>query len=194
MGRFENETVESYYIDNYFCFGLSIAPSIFHRINCAISRCMSRKGHKIVSYLDDFLIIGYSENECSERQICLFPLLTSFGFPIKWEKVSGPKQRITFLGIIIDSFYGRLELPKEKILKILSLIKQYSNRKKVTKRALQVLVGRLSFALKALYDARTFTQIFIGALKSLRMVNDHKRLTKTFKKMNYCGGRVLRRL
>ena len=42
-----------FFTDNFLCFGLKNAPSIFHRISCALTRMMARKGcSNIVNYLD----------------------------------------------------------------------------------------------------------------------------------------------
>ena len=84
---------ESYYVDNFLCFGLSCAPSIFNRISCAIARTMQRRGFKIVNYLDDFLVIGETHGECLDAQQELLALLGSLGFSVNWEKVTGPCQR-----------------------------------------------------------------------------------------------------
>lgn len=50
--------VENFYIDNFLCFGLSNASSIFHRISNAIVRMMQRRNFVLVSYLDDFMIMA----------------------------------------------------------------------------------------------------------------------------------------
>ena len=93
-----------FYTDNFLCFGLKNAPSIFHRISCAITRMMARTGFSnIVNYLDDFLIIAPSREECLRAQLTLINLLHSLGFQANWSKLSGPSQRVKFLRIILDS-------------------------------------------------------------------------------------------
>ena len=47
----------NYYVDNWLCFGLSCAPSIFNRLSNAIVRMMARRGfHAVINYRDDFLL------------------------------------------------------------------------------------------------------------------------------------------
>lgn len=43
-----------YYVDNFLCFGLPNASSIFHRVSRATTRNIRRNGFRIVSYFDDF--------------------------------------------------------------------------------------------------------------------------------------------
>lgn len=46
-------------MDNLLSFGLSCAPAIFNRLSNAIVRMMSLRGFTaVVSYLDDFVLIG----------------------------------------------------------------------------------------------------------------------------------------
>ena len=56
--QFNGENEEHFYIDNFLCFGLANAPSIFNRISAAIVRMLRKRGHRVVAYLDDFLLIG----------------------------------------------------------------------------------------------------------------------------------------
>ena len=61
---------------------------------------MARKGFgNIVNYLDDFLIVASSREECLRAQLTLIHLLHSLGFQVNWSKLSGPSQRVQFLGI-----------------------------------------------------------------------------------------------
>lgn len=73
-------------------------------------------------------------------------LLIQLGFSVKWDKVSGPSCRIQFLGIVVDSFQQRLELPKDKLKALSSLAVFHTLRAKITKKQLQVLIGHMSFA------------------------------------------------
>ena len=56
----------------------------------------------IVNYLDDFLIIGQSYEECLNAQLALINLLIKLGFAISWNKLKGPTQNIAFLELQLD--------------------------------------------------------------------------------------------
>lgn len=75
-------------------------------------------------------------------------LLTRFGFSVEWEKVCGLSMRITFLGLVLDSEHGRIELPEKKLLQLVELAREIKAGDRVSKRQLQDLVGHMSFAAK----------------------------------------------
>ena len=60
---------EKYYVDNFLCFGLSIAPAIFQRLSTAIARTVRRAGYNVISYLDDFLLVADCVSSCSAAQL-----------------------------------------------------------------------------------------------------------------------------
>jgi len=173
---FEGEH-EKFYVDHFLCFGLSNAPSIFQRVSGAIARIMRRQGHQVVVYLDDFLLIGSSWEECLAAQHKLIGLLTSLGFEVKLDKVVGPVQRIGFLGLTIDSIKQNVELPEEKVNRLAELCSLYAARIKVSKVELQQIVGHMSFAARAVYGARTFSRIFVDALSTLEKPGHRIRIT-----------------
>lgn len=111
-----NSSQYNYYVDNRLCFGVSCAPSIFDRISNTIIRMMARHGfHAVVNYLDDFLIIGSTQEECQQGLVTLINFLHYLGFNVSWRKVVSPTQRITFLGIELDSSTMSLRFPEDKL-------------------------------------------------------------------------------
>ena len=177
---FDNEP-EYYYVDNFLCFGLSIAPAIFQRVSTAIARTVRRAGYNIVSYLDDFLVVADTRESCSAAQTFLINLLHRLGFEVKWDKVVSSRQRITFLGLTIDSSVQRIELPPEKIKTLADMAFSFSQRKKITRKDLEVIVGHMSFAARAIYGERTFSRIFIDVMKTLALPHHKTRMTLLLK-------------
>lgn len=160
------------------CFGLANAPSIFQRISRSIARMTQVRGFKIISYLDDFLLMGYTEEECTNAQQILIELLTRLGFLVNWAKVVVPTKRVQFLGLLIDSELQQIVLPEDKLTQLENMANHFMSKKKITKRQLQVLAGHMDFAANAIYGARTFSRIFIDALAALKRPSDHCRITK----------------
>ena len=64
------------------------------------------------------------------------------------EKCEGPSTCITFLDIVLDFSLLQLRLPPEKLQEISSLTRSWLGIRKVTKRELLSLFGKLSFAAK----------------------------------------------
>ena len=57
--------VDTYITDTRLCFGLRCAPYVFTQISDFIVKCLARRGfHRVISYLDDFLLFGDSRVEC----------------------------------------------------------------------------------------------------------------------------------
>lgn len=142
---------------------------------------MRRAGFHIVAYLDDSLVIGKDFTHCRLAHQYLLCLIGRLGFAVNWEKIVSPTQRVQFLGLVIDSNLKRIELPEDKMQKLLAICSEYYSKRKVTKRELQVIVGHMTFASRAIYGARTFTRIFIDALNTLDKPHFHLRLTKLLK-------------
>ena len=113
---------------------------------------MAKRGfHTILAYLDDFLIIGDSKYECELAYQELIQLLSELGFSINWEKAVSPTQRLTFLGIEIDTVLRQLCLPESKLCELRQLLSDTLIKRSVTKRDLQSLVGRLNFPARVLF-------------------------------------------
>ena len=128
--------------DTRLPFGASLSPGIFHRLSQAVKRIMARKGFDlIIVYLDDFLIIAESEKVCAQALSTLIQLLRKLGFAIHWGKVVDPTQKITFLGVELNSIDMTLSLPPEKIESFRQELKSFLNRKRASKRQLQSLAG-----------------------------------------------------
>lgn len=75
--------VDTYLLDTHICFGLKCAPYLFTQVSNFVLRCLHRRGFVRSSvYLDDFLVVGKSKEECLNAQNCLIEILRSLGFGI----------------------------------------------------------------------------------------------------------------
>lgn len=70
-------------------------------------------------------------------------VLRQLGLYIAWGKIEGPAQRVTYLGIQIDSIAMVLSLPPAKILKLILELQFWCGRCKGTLTQLCRLVGIL---------------------------------------------------
>lgn len=134
-----------YMLDTRLCFGLRCAPFLFSMVSDSIVRMMRRRGFCYVfSYLDDFLVLGSSFEDCQLAQMTLVNLLIKLGFHINWKKCSTPNHVCKYLGIMVDSREMKLSLPSEKLDKFRAELKFFENKTRVTKRQLQRLCGILN--------------------------------------------------
>lgn len=111
--------ISGYLVDTRLCFGISCAPYIFQTISNFVVRCMKRRGFiKIFAYLNDYILLDASFEQCARAQLTLIGLLHSLGFVIAWKKCNSPTRRIRFLGIVLDSVSMKLYLPEDKIQRL----------------------------------------------------------------------------
>jgi len=176
---FEGDDRPTYMVDTRLPFGSRRAPSIFHRLTQAVRRMMAKRGFSsLVVYLDDFLIIAPTYEECLHALLTLLGLLRTLGFAIAWHKVDGPHNDIIFLGININSLSMSLELPSHKLSDFRTLLLYFSTRKRASLRQLQSLAGKLNWASQVVKGGRTFLRQILDMLIPLKH-KSHKVLLST---------------
>ena len=164
--------------DTRLPFGASPSPSIFQGITKSVTCMMKRRGLKAVCvYIDDFLIVADSFVECMAAFKALLALFLKLGFSISWRKVVSPNQKITFLGICIDSVSETLSMPGDKLVSLKEDIVSWVGRKKATKHELQQIIGELIWAAKVIRTSRPFVRRLINLMCTDEKSSHHVRLT-----------------
>jgi hypothetical protein len=177
--RFSGDDNYTYMVDRRVIFGGRRSPEIFNDLSQAVLSIMRDKGyHNIVCYCDDFMIVSESFNECQRVMQELMLVLRSLGFSINYSKVLGPAQKLHFLGIELNTIDMTLALPREKLEEIHLCLLRLINRPKVTKRTLQSLVGKLSWATQVVYGGRFHLRRLLDRIGSLRMPTHRTRVTQ----------------
>ena len=155
-------------LDKKLPFGSKLAPGIFHRLSQAVRRMMSRRGFQIVAYIDDFFICESSKQKCQTALNTLISLLRQLGFLINWSKVVDPTQKLTFLGIEIDSKDMELRLSDDKLANLQAELAAFSERKRASKKQLQSLAGKLNWASAVVRGGRVFLRRIIDGIAALK--------------------------
>ena len=169
----------TYVTDTRLPSGARCAPYIFHQLGQAVCRIMRRKGYDtIVAMCDDFLLIARTQEEILQALDVLIHLLRKLGFSINYNKIVGPSQRLVFLGILFDSINMTIELPTEKIRELHSLLQDTLEKRKVSKKYLQSLAGKLSFATNCIYGGRFYTRRLFDVIGKLRCQWHRTRVTR----------------
>ncbi|XP_069109109.1 LOW QUALITY PROTEIN: uncharacterized protein [Argopecten irradians] len=173
---FSGETQPTYMYDCRLPFGVSKSPQIFQRLSSAVCRILKSKyGFRVISYLDDFLIMEHSFDRCLQALNTLIRVLRKLGFSINWSKVEGPTTRILFLGIVIDSETMTFSLPQDKLNHFACLLQSYVSKKRASKKQLETLCGKLSWAAQVICGGRTFLRRIIS-MKNAMADTHHKAL------------------
>ena len=167
--RFKGDTDVKYMVDKRLPFGAKFSPGIFHRLTQSVRRMMARKGFSnIVVYLDDFLCVSETKEHCLLTLNTLLALLRRLGFAIAWEKVEGPSNILTFLGIEIDTLQNELRLPSKKLAEFAELVDHMVTKKRVSLKQLQKLAGKLNWASGVVRGGRTYLRRILDLMKPLR--------------------------
>ena len=178
---FSGHSCSTYMYDTRLPFGARFSPGHFHRLTQAVRRSMERRGYQVVAFLDDFLIIHDTKDGCMEALNYLITLLRRLGFAIAWDKTLGPSQRLTFLGLQIDSVAYSLSLPEDKVSNLYDLLFSFLHRSRASCRQLQQLAGKLSWAAHVVNGGRIYLQRVLDHLRPLQKPNHKTRLSPQFK-------------
>ena len=115
-----------------FANGLCSCPRKFTKLLKPVLATLRVKGHLIIVYIDNLLLIGQSYNQCVATIIEALTLLEKLGFvnhPLK--SVFIPTQEIVFLGFLINSHSMTIRLTVEKKTKLISLIASILSTQKI---------------------------------------------------------------
>ena len=123
-------------------------------------------------YVDDFITVGETLEECSRNVIVMHETCDEADMPIEPEKNEGPAIFITFLGLPVDTDKMEIRLSLEKLERLKALVARWRGRKAVRKRDLLSLVGLLVHAGKAVRPGRAYVRRLID-LGSTASHNDN---------------------
>lgn len=180
--KFKGENLSTYMVDTRLPFGARRSPEIFNKLTQAVCRIMKSQGFSpVLAYLDDFLIIADDKKSCQETLQGLLQLLRHLGFAINYNKLVQPSQRLTFLGIVLDTVNGTLELPSQKINELWTMLSKLYAKKKCTKRYLQSVTGKLSWATQVIYGGRFHLRRLYDQIQRLHAPHHHTRVTAEMK-------------
>ena len=106
-------------------------------------QCVLReKGHIIIIFIDDLLIIATSYEKCAISILETIQLLTEFGFNINGGKsVFIPLQHAIFLGFVLNSVDMTITLTEDKIHKIIICISNLLSKKSPLIRKIAQVIG-----------------------------------------------------
>ena len=171
---------DRYIQDNFMSFGTRVAPYIFNSISDAITRFINASGFTCVNYLDDFLVVSDTYEQCREAQLFLHQTIRSLGFFIAYDKVRSPAQVQRYLGVELDSLLMSLRLPADKLEKLHAELRFFAGRRRATKRQLQHLCGVLSHCSTLVRGGRTFSHRIVNMLRAFTPKKRYVTLSESF--------------
>lgn len=179
---FEAAVAPCYMVDLCLPFGHARSCYIFNELSQAVCRIMALYGYENVkAYLDDFLIAAKTHKECKEALDFLLFILRRLGFAISYPKVEGPVQKLIFLGFLLDTMMMTVALTRSRVEELNTLLTDTLKHAKISKRALQSIVGKLNYCTQVVYGGRFFLRRLIDVMTSLSQPWHRVRVNKEMK-------------
>ncbi len=128
-------------------FGLSLSPRVFTKVAEAALVPLREQGVCILNYLDDWLILAQSQDQLCEHRDMVLSHLSQLGLQVNWEKSElSPVQRISFLGMELDSVSQTARLMQERAQSVLNCLNTFKNRTAAPLKQFQRLLGHMAAA------------------------------------------------
>ena len=168
---------DSVFIDKALPFGLRSAPKIISAVADALQWILKQQGiENNIHYLDDYVLVAKEPGKADEQQLQLISTFSELGVPLEPSKLEGPAQCLIFLGIEVDTVALQLRLPQAKIQQLREKLQSCIQKKSLTKRELQSLVGMLQFATKVVRPGRPFLRRLYSMQEIGKAPSHHIRL------------------
>ena len=130
----------------YTClpFGLSSAPRIFTKVLKPIFATLRERGHSVLGYLDDTILLADSILDCEKAVTECVGLFQDLGFVVHEKKsVFEPTQSLMFLGFVLNSIDMTVTLTPEKKANIKTLCQDFVQLSEAPIRTVARVIGKL---------------------------------------------------
>ncbi len=128
-------------------FRLALSPRVFTKVVEGALVPMREQGVRTLNYLDDWLILAQSREQLCEHRDLVLSHLSQLGLQVNWEKSKlAPVQRISFLGMELDSVEQSARLTEERAQSVLNCLNTFRGRTAVSLKLFQRLLGHMAAA------------------------------------------------
>ncbi len=126
---------------------LSLSPRVFTKVVEGALTPLREVGVRILNYLDDWLILAQSREQLGDHRDLVLRHLSQLGLRVNWEKSKlSPVQRISFLGVELDSVSMTARLTEERAQAVLNCLSSFRGRNVVPLKQFQRLLGHMASA------------------------------------------------
>ncbi len=171
------------YVDKVLPFGLRSAPKLYNAIADGLLWILANMDQVMcIHYLDDFLLFGSPDScQCGTSLERALTRCKELGVPIAPAKTEGPATKLIFLGIELDTASLTMSLPREKLERLCTMIRDWESKKSCTKRELLSLIGYLQHACRVIKPGRSFLRRMIDLSARVRALHHRVRLNAGFR-------------
>nr|CAH7739587.1 unnamed protein product [Callosobruchus chinensis] len=126
-------------------FGLCIAPFVFTKLLKPVNFKLRSLGFESVNYLDDYFLLGRSEEECLRNVVETVKILVELGFIVNFSESNLlPRKQCIFLGFKWNSSDLTVRPTEDKIKKVQLSINRIVHKQSVKIREFARLIGFLN--------------------------------------------------
>jgi len=157
-----------FYYDKVLPQGCGSSCRIFSAFSAAIKHIHLSLSPSLstVHLLDDFLFVSHTETQNLFAQNLFKDICSFIGIPLSAKKTTLPSTVCTFLGVELDTHNRCARLPQEKLLFYTEEIRSILHKSYITKRDMQSIIGKLSFAA-SIVPGRPFLRRLIDSTMGL---------------------------
>ena len=155
--------------DRTMPMGLRSAAMCCQRITNAFKYMVECRGFQLVSYLDDMV----SAEVWAEADRCLSTIrrvVKDSGAEEASSKTVHPTCVMLFLGILFDTVNLTLEISQDRLVEIQELLEQWLQKTHVSRREVEVMVGKLGFIASCVRPGRLFVSRLLEFMRGMPSV------------------------
>ena len=156
--RFEAAGVTVDGVSESATFGGRNFPALCNALLSKARLILRSRGVPIVFLTDDIFLCGATEEECAANLKIVIKTMEELGFELNHAKTVRPTQRLTFLGITIDTVACRLSIEPYRLLGIAERVEEclerYSASRRYSIKEWESLLGRLNWVAEVLIAGR----------------------------------------
>ena len=163
-------------------FGLSTAPAWASAVSAEVRKVMLARGVKAVFvYLDDYVCIADTYEECLAALKILLGVLQELGVAVAQEKVVMPTQRADILGIGVDSERMKLRVREAHVEYTAAAIREILRQGRLSKTKLRSLCGMFTWISPMVRGSRPYVRSMWDMQKKLKRKRGRISLTPAAK-------------
>ena len=107
-----------YFVDLALPFGARMSSFYMQAAAHFIQKAAAGKGHKVVIYLDDILVVSGDEESARSAHVAVLQILTDLGLPVAEKKLVPPARKLVWSSIDIDLDENLISIPESKFEEI----------------------------------------------------------------------------
>ncbi len=141
-------------------FGWSLAPFVFSLLTAELVAIVQAAGFRATAYLDDFLVLGDTKEECDAAAAFLDRMLDVVGFRTHRSKGQHVSQRtVEYLGFVFDSRSMTVAIPLRKRDALRAELGSALSSRRIPLRVFKGIVGKLQWASACVRGSRARLRI-----------------------------------